>query len=169
MIPPGTLDSSDTRPTAAISYRILQPPPWLKKQFAIHVLWRIQKQMVIVLVFHQKIFLKNSTSIPESLYVKKRLRYRCFPVNFVEFFRKAFLLNTAGRQLLKNTNLHILKKTALSLPKIVFSQITSTKIPNREISHLFLVFLLLTLNKKMLAGNVLNCFVKCPLKVKQMN
>ena len=33
MIPPGTLDSSDTRPTAAISYRILQPPSWLKKQF----------------------------------------------------------------------------------------------------------------------------------------
>ena len=37
--------------------------------------------------------------------LKKRLWYRCFPVNFAKFLRTAFSQNTSGRLLLKRGNL----------------------------------------------------------------
>ena len=41
-------------------------------------------------------FNKNATLGPETL-LKKRLWYRCFPVNFVKFLRTLFLQNTSER------------------------------------------------------------------------
>ena len=48
--------------------------------------------------------------MPESLFkkalLKKRLRHRCFPVNFAKFLRTAFLLNTSGCLLLEPETQH---------------------------------------------------------------
>ena len=46
------------------------------------------------------IFNKVAGLRPTTL-LKKRLRYRCFPLNFAKFLRTPFLYNTSGRLLLK--------------------------------------------------------------------
>ena len=43
----------------------------------------------------QSLFLNKVTARPATL-SKKRLWYRCFPVNFVKFLRTPFLQNTCG-------------------------------------------------------------------------
>ena len=48
---------------------------------------------------HLKCTVKKGILRPETLF-KKRLRYRCFPVNFAKFLRTPFLQNTSGRLLL---------------------------------------------------------------------
>ena len=47
----------------------------------------------------RKIYSKTPVPEPATL-LKKRLWYRCFPVNFVKFLRTSFLQNTSGRLLL---------------------------------------------------------------------
>ena len=49
------------------------------------------------------IFDKVSGLRPATL-LKKRLRYRCFPVNYAKFLRALFLQNTSGRVLLYSDN-----------------------------------------------------------------
>ena len=57
-------------------------------------------------------------------FIKKRLWYRCFPVNFAKFLRAPFLQNTSGRLLFmmiffKKTFLKLFK---ISLPKVYFDK-----------------------------------------------
>ena len=44
---------------------------------------------------------KRCTKAPPATLLKKRLRHRCFPVNFAKFLRTPFSQNTSGRLLLK--------------------------------------------------------------------
>ena len=58
-------------------------------------------------VLLKKVFLETSQNSQEDTYnkvaplLKKRLWYRCFPVNFVKFLRTPFLENTSGQLFLK--------------------------------------------------------------------
>ena len=49
-------------------------------------------------ISHRRCYMKKGLR-PATLF-KKRLRHRCFPVNFAEFLRATFLQNTSGRLLL---------------------------------------------------------------------
>ena len=61
-------------------------------------------------VFYKKSVLRNFTKftgifnkvagLRPATFFKKRLWYRCFPVNFVKLLRAPFLQNTSGRLLL---------------------------------------------------------------------
>ena len=48
---------------------------------------------------HRRCSIKKGSLRTATLF-KKRLRYRCFPVNFAKFLRTPFLQNTSGRLLL---------------------------------------------------------------------
>ena len=80
---------------------------------AISIIFQKQPTEVFCEKRCSKKFRKNhrKTPVPESLFYKvsglrpatlskKRLRHRCFPVNFVKFLRTPFLQNTSGRLLL---------------------------------------------------------------------
>ena len=49
----------------------------------------------------QSLFLNKVEGLRPSTFLKKRLRHRCFPVNFPKFLRTPFLQNTSGSLLLK--------------------------------------------------------------------
>ena len=48
----------------------------------------------------QSLFFSKVTSSRSATSLKKRLWYKCFPVNFAKFLRTPFLQNTSGRLLL---------------------------------------------------------------------
>ena len=50
----------------------------------------------------QSLFFNKVAGLRPATLFKKRLWYRCFPVNFVKFQRTPFLQNTFGRLLLTN-------------------------------------------------------------------
>ena len=49
----------------------------------------------------QSLFLNKVAGHRPANLLKKRLRHRCFPVNFIKFLRTPFLQNTSERLLLK--------------------------------------------------------------------
>ena len=49
----------------------------------------------------QSLFFDKVAGLRPAILLKKRLRYRCFSVNFVKFPRTPFLQNNSGRLLLK--------------------------------------------------------------------
>ena len=49
----------------------------------------------------QSLFFNKAAGLRPATLLKKRLWYRCFPVNFAKFLRTPFLQNTSGRLLLK--------------------------------------------------------------------
>ena len=49
----------------------------------------------------QSLFFNKVAGLRPATLLKKRLRHRCFPVNFVRFLRTHFLQNTSGRPLLQ--------------------------------------------------------------------
>ena len=49
----------------------------------------------------RSLFLNNVACLGPATLLKKRLWYRCFPVNFAKFLRRPFLQNTPGRLLLQ--------------------------------------------------------------------
>ena len=51
----------------------------------------------------QSLFFKNVTGLRYATLLKKRLWYRCFPVNFAKFLRTSFAQNTSGQLLLCTT------------------------------------------------------------------
>ena len=61
-------------------------------------------------------------------FIKKRLCYRCFPVNFTKFLRTPFLQSSSGRLLL---NLPLFLKQSLN------NSILSVPIPNCSITYLY--------------------------------
>ena len=102
--------------------------------------------------------------------LKKRLWHRCFPVNFAKFLRAPFFQNTSGRLFLDRKKLPINnQQRSVTTPKfdtILFEkdfytprkhlpvQNNDRKLENgvfsvnfEHISHLLLVFLLLTLSR----------------------
>ena len=54
-------------------------------------------------VFYKQEFFKSSR-LPAGDFIKKKLRPRCFPVDFANFFKTLTLQNTLGRVLLKKGN-----------------------------------------------------------------
>ena len=54
----------------------------------------------------ESLFNKVAGLRPATL-LKKRLRHKCFPVNFTKFLRTTFLQDTSGRPLLEGV--HLLK------------------------------------------------------------
>ena len=48
----------------------------------------------------QSLFINKVAGLRPATLLKKRLWYRCFPVNFVKLLRTPFLQNTSGRLLL---------------------------------------------------------------------
>ena len=48
----------------------------------------------------QSLFFNKVAGLRPTTLLKKRLRQRCFPVNFAKFLRTPFLQNTSGRLLL---------------------------------------------------------------------
>ena len=48
----------------------------------------------------QSLFFNKVPGLSSATLLKKRLMYRCFPVNFLKFLRTPFLQNTSGRMLL---------------------------------------------------------------------
>ena len=48
----------------------------------------------------QSLFFNKVAGLRPATLLKKRLRHRCFPVNFAKFLRTPFLQNTSGRLLL---------------------------------------------------------------------
>ena len=48
----------------------------------------------------QSLFFNKVAGLRPTTLLKKRLCYRCFPVNFAKFLRTPFLQNTSGRLLL---------------------------------------------------------------------
>ena len=68
------------------------------------VLWK-KMFLKISLIFTgkhlcQSLFFNKVAGLRPATLLKKRLRHRCFPVNFVKFLRTSFLQNTSGRLLL---------------------------------------------------------------------
>ena len=49
---------------------------------------------------YQSLFFNNIADIRPATLLKKKLRHRCFPVNFVKLLWSPFLQNTCGRLLL---------------------------------------------------------------------
>ena len=58
-------------------------------------------------------FLNKIESFRPATLFKKRLRHRCFPVNFMKFLKAPFLQNTCGWLLLKKFNTFSLSVTKL--------------------------------------------------------
>ena len=74
-------------------------------------------------VLKGKVFLEISRNSPENpctrvrsaTLFKKRLWYRCFPVNFAKFLRTSFLKNTSGRLLRYSSNFSVVQNNFLFL------------------------------------------------------
>ena len=63
-------------------------------------------------VLQKEVCLKNLQNSQEntcarvSILLKKKLRHRCFPVNFAKFLKTPFLKNTSGQLLLNHQSIH---------------------------------------------------------------
>ena len=72
--------------------------------------------------------------------LKKRLWYKCFPVNFAKFLRTYFSQNTSGRLLLKIKLLfiHNSEKTTPIYFQIVWYEIPEAVVPRYSVKKVFL-------------------------------
>ena len=79
---------------------------WLSRKWTAF-LWYLIAEAATKAIQWKKVFLEISENSKEntnasaqsSNFIKKRLWYKCFPVNFLKFLRKPFLQNTSGRLL----------------------------------------------------------------------
>ena len=80
---------------------------FIKQRILLHILSQALIIPYITLIFFpiyfrfNKCFNNFHLSLRPATLLKKRLWYRCFPVNFVKFPRTSFLQNTSGQLLLQ--------------------------------------------------------------------
>ena len=150
-------------------------------------------------VLWKKVFLKISQNSQENtgvrvsfLILKKRLWYRCFPVNFAKFLRKRLLQNTSERLLVKPLkNIYkevhfvikfqawrrwkLVETLKLELPHRRFSKILTTKFSCQFRYDIFIIHYFLILKELVYSELVIKvgvqskscskiCFPEYPLK-----
>ena len=79
----------------------------------------LMTQTVVRRCFSKQMFLKNG--FQTCNFVKKRFRYRFFPVKFAKFIRTPILRNTAGDCFQHNFQIYDMVKLYLSLDSILFN------------------------------------------------
>ena len=108
----------------------------------------------------QNLFFNNVTGLRPATSLKKRLWYRCFPVNFSKLVKTGFIQNTSGRLLLQvsnapragfepaqNLNLDFLEWTcAVEITTTLQHHDTKTWNINREITKQLFVVICIFLN-----------------------